>query len=87
MVDEKKEFLKKLCFVFRRGMLCIFRVEHNKHLAEKIFRIFIFQELIKKGKVFYTSVDLERTLIPILERFLLKYTLLLLLRLDMGYIE
>ena len=30
--DEKKELLKKLWFVFRRGMLCIFRVEYTERL-------------------------------------------------------
>ena len=33
MVDRKKEFLKKLCFVLRKGMLCIFRVEYNERLV------------------------------------------------------
>ena len=26
----EKKFLKKMCFVFRRGMLCIFQVEYNE---------------------------------------------------------
>ena len=46
----KKEYLKKLCFSF----MFIIRVEYNELLArnqtEKIFRIFIFQDLIKKAK-------------------------------------
>ena len=32
-VDGKKEFLKKLCFVSTRGILCIFRVEYNERLV------------------------------------------------------
>ena len=51
MVDWKKELLKKLCFVFRREVLCIFRVEFNEHLARGIklkdICSFIFQDLIK----------------------------------------
>ena len=46
----KKEYLKKLCFSF----MFIIRVEYNELLArnqtEKIFRIFIFQDLLKKAK-------------------------------------
>ena len=34
MVDGKKEFLKKLCFVLRREMLCIFRVEYDERLQK-----------------------------------------------------
>ena len=33
MVDGRKEFLKKLRFLLRRGMLCIFRVEYNECLV------------------------------------------------------
>ena len=33
MVDGKQEFSKKLCFMFRRKMLFLFRVEYNEHLA------------------------------------------------------
>ena len=29
MVSGNKFFLKKLCFVFRRGMLCTFRADYN----------------------------------------------------------
>ena len=32
MVDGKKEFLKNLCFVLTRGILCIFRIDYNKPL-------------------------------------------------------
>ena len=33
MVDGKKEFLKKMCFVLTMGMLCIFRAEYNERLV------------------------------------------------------
>ena len=33
MVDGKKEFLKKLCFVLTSGILCIFRAEYNERLV------------------------------------------------------
>ena len=82
MVDGNKEFLKELCFVFRRGILCTFRVEYNERLVGiklKRYLGFLFSK---------TSSNLEGTPIPILDRFfLLMYPLLLLLRLDMGYIE
>ena len=58
MVNGKKELLK-LCFVLRRGMLCIFWVEYNKRLVEiKLNRYlgFSFAKILKKGKVFYISV-------------------------------
>ena len=91
MVDEKKKFLKKLCFVLTRGILYIFRVEYNEHLVEiKLTRYlgFSFSRSYKKGKAFYTSIDLAVTPIPILDRFsLLTYSSLLLLRLGMHYIE
>ena len=33
IVNGRIKFLKKLCFVFRRGMLRIFRVKHNERLV------------------------------------------------------
>ena len=33
MVDGKKEFLKKLCFVLTKGILCVHRVEYNERLV------------------------------------------------------
>ena len=91
MVDGKKELLKKLCFVFRREMLCIFRVEFNEHLARGIklkrYLFFHFPRPYKRGKVFYTSVNLEGIPVPILDIFfLLAYPVLHLSRLGMRYI-
>ena len=43
MVDGKKEFLKKLCFVLTRRILCIFRVEYNERLVGiKLNGYFVF---------------------------------------------
>ena len=70
MIDGKKEFLKKLCFVLRRRMLCIFRVEYNKRqVGIKLNGHLGFSRPYKKGKVFFTSADLEGTPIPILDKF------------------
>ena len=91
MADRKKEFLKEMWFVFRRGILCIFRVEYNKRLVGiklKSYLGFSFSRPYKKGKVFYTSADLEGAPIPIHDRFFtLTYPSLLFLRLDMHYVE
>ena len=65
MVDGKKDFLKMFCFVFRRGMLCVFRVEYKECLVGiklKAYLGFSFSKIVF-------------------------YPLLLLLRLDMRYIE
>ena len=84
MFDGKKEFLKKLCFVLIREILCIFRVEYNKRLVGiKLNKcLFHLPRPYTKGKAFYTSVDLE-VLQPqfLIDFFLLTYLLLLLLRL------
>ena len=51
-------------------MLCIFRVEYNERVSH-------FPRPYKKDKVLYTSVVLEGTPIPILDRFfLLTYPLI-----------
>ena len=69
MVDGKKEFLKKLCFIFfvfykkfLQGILWIFRVEYNEHLVGiKLNRYlgFSFSKTLQKSKAFYTSVEFE----------------------------
>ena len=64
MVDGKKEFLKKLCFIksFYKGILWIFRVEYNEHLVGiKLNRYlgFSFSKTLQKSKAFYTSVEFE----------------------------
>ena len=72
MVDGKREFSKKLCFVLTRWILCIFRVEYKERLVGiKLNRylVFHFPRPYKKGKAFYTSVDLGGTPVPILNRF------------------
>ena len=74
MVDGKTELLKKLSFVFRREILCIFRVEYNERLVGinlKRYLGFSFPRTLQKS-------FLQRTPIPILDiSFLLTYPLLL----------
>ena len=41
MINGKKEIMKKLYFVFRKVMLCIFPVESDRNKAKEIFRILI----------------------------------------------
>ena len=50
MVDGKKELLKKLSFVFGRGMLRTFRVEYNELLVG-----------IKKFVAFHRTILIQRT--------------------------
>ena len=50
MVDGKKELLKKLSFVFGRGMLRTFRVEYNELLVA-----------IKKFVAFHRTILIQRT--------------------------
>lgn len=71
MVDREKEFWKS-SFVFRTGMLCIFRVKYDQCRAKiKLKRClgFSFPKTLLKGNVFYVNVDLKGTLMRILDRF------------------
>ena len=59
MDDGKKEF----CFVFGRGMHISSRVKRapSRNQAADLFRIFIFQDLIKKAK-FSTPASISKGL-------------------------
>ena len=53
MIDGKKEFLKKLCFVLTKGILCVHRVEYNERLVgiklNRYLGFFFFFTISLKG--------------------------------------